>query len=85
MNFLVLSGKMLFPRSENMILFFRQKMKDHLSQKNTWNYEIFCISVKMEVVPLFPTNFALPFCKKRKDDLLAKIITEKDDVHPRNI
>ena len=37
----------------------------------------------MEVVPLFPTNFALPFCKKSKDDLLTKIITEKDDVHPK--
>ena len=58
-------------------------MKDHLSKKNTWNYDIFCVSEKMEVIPLFPTNFALPFCKKSKDDLLTKIITEKDDVHPK--
>ena len=31
---LVLSGKMVFLSPENMILFFRCKMKDHLSQKN---------------------------------------------------
>ena len=31
----------LFPK--NMILFFRRKMKDDLSQKkNTWKYDIFC-------------------------------------------
>ena len=33
--FLVLSGKMIFPFSENMILFLRRKMKDSLSQKKT--------------------------------------------------
>ena len=33
MNFLVLSGKMLFLSSENMILLIRRKIKDHLSQK----------------------------------------------------
>ena len=41
MIFLVLSGKMIFLFPENMILFFRQKMKDDLSQKNTWKYDIF--------------------------------------------
>ena len=41
MIFLVSSGKMIFLFSENIILFFRRKMKDDLSQKNTWNYDIF--------------------------------------------
>ena len=39
--FLVSSGKMIFLFPENMILFFRRKMKDDLSQKNTWKYDIF--------------------------------------------
>ena len=42
--FLVLSGKMIFLFPENMILFFRRKMKDHLSQKkymiNHWLMQI---------------------------------------------
>ena len=33
MIFFVLSGKMVFLFPENMILFFRQKMSDDLSQK----------------------------------------------------
>ena len=33
MIFLVLSGNMIFLFPENMILFFRQKMKDDLSQE----------------------------------------------------
>ena len=41
MIFLVLSGKMIFVFPENIILFFRRKMKDDLSQKNTWKYDIF--------------------------------------------
>ena len=41
MIFLVLSGKMIFLFPENMILFFRHKRKDDLSQKNTWKYDIF--------------------------------------------
>ena len=41
MIFLVSSGKMIFLFPENMILFFRRKMKDDLSQKNTWKYDIF--------------------------------------------
>ena len=36
--FPVLSGKMIF--HENMILFSRRKMKENLSQKNTWKYGI---------------------------------------------
>ena len=41
MIFLVLSGKMIFVFLKNMILFFRQEMKDDLSQKNSWKYDIF--------------------------------------------
>ena len=41
MIFLVLLGKMIFLFPENMILFFRHKRKDDLSQKNTWKYDIF--------------------------------------------
>ena len=41
MIFLVLSGKMIFLFPENMILHLRRKMKDDLSQKNTWKYDIF--------------------------------------------
>ena len=38
----VLFGKMIFLFPENMILFFRRKMKDDLSQKkSTWKYDIF--------------------------------------------
>ena len=40
MIFLALSGKMMFLFPENMILFFRHKRKDDLSQKNTW--KIWC-------------------------------------------
>ena len=39
--FLILSGKMIFLFPENMILFFRRKRKDDLSQKNTWKYDAF--------------------------------------------
>ena len=38
---LVLSGKIIFLFPENMILPLRRKMKDDLSPKNTWKYEIF--------------------------------------------
>ena len=31
----------MFYFPENMILYFRQKMKDNLSHKNTWKYDIF--------------------------------------------
>ena len=39
--FLALLGKMIFLFPENMILYLRRKMKDDLSQKNTWRYDIF--------------------------------------------
>ena len=41
MIFLVSSGKMIFLFPENMIIFFRQKTKDDLSQKNTWKFDVF--------------------------------------------
>ena len=46
MIFLVSSGKMIFLFSENVTLFFRRKMKDDLSQKNTWKYDIFLNTLK---------------------------------------
>ena len=48
MIFLVLSGKMILPFPEIIMSFFRRKMKDDLSQKNTWEYDIlFKCSEKM--------------------------------------
>ena len=41
MIFLVSLGKMIFPFPENMILFFRPKMKDDLFLKNIWEFDIF--------------------------------------------
>ena len=46
----------LFPK--NMILFFRQKMKDDLSQKNTWKYDIF---FKCPEKMVFPKIIALEY------------------------
>ena len=51
MIFLVLPGKMIFLFPENMILFFRQKMKDDLSQENTWKYDIFLKCSEKMVFP----------------------------------
>ena len=56
MIFLVLSGKMIFLFPENMILFFRHKRKDDLSQKNTWKYDI---SFKCSEKMVFPKNLRL--------------------------
>ena len=42
MIFLVLSEKMIFLFPENMMFFFRRKMKDLISQKTTWKYDVFC-------------------------------------------
>ena len=51
MFFPVLSGKVIFLFPENVILFFRGKMKDDLSQKNTWKYDIFFNCSKKMVFP----------------------------------
>ena len=54
MIFLVLSGNMIFLLPENMILFFRRKMKDDLSQKTTWKYDTFFKCSKKIVFPKKP-------------------------------
>ena len=51
MIFFVLSGKMIFLFAENVILFFRRKMKDDLSQKNTWKYNTFFKCSEKMVIP----------------------------------
>ena len=56
MIFLVLSGKMIFLFPENMILFFRHKRKDDLSQKTTCKYDIF---LKCSEKMVFPKNSRL--------------------------
>ena len=73
MNFLVLSRKMIFLFLENMILFFRRKMKDDLSQKNTRKYDIFCIF----------SNDGISFSYKAKYDLLPKNLL--NDSHKENL
>ena len=91
MIFLVLPGKMIFRFPENMLLFFRRKMKDHLSRKIKKIHRNMIFSVySVKMVFLFPINMILPFCQKNKDDLLPKnILTddisgiiEKNDIHP---
>ena len=47
-------------------------MKDDLSQKNTWKYDLFCMFGKDGIS--FPRNMKLPFCQKDKDDLFPKNI-----------
>ena len=65
MIFLISLGKMLSHFPENMILLFRGKMKDHLSQE-IQGYKIFSVhSGKM----------ASLFCQRGKDDLLSKKCT----------
>ena len=73
---------------ENMILFFRRKMKDVLSPKILGNMIFSIYLVKM--VLLFPANMILKkakmiFSRKSvlKDDISG--IIEKDDIHPRKM
>ena len=52
MVFLVLlSRKMIFLFPENIVLFFRRKMKDDLPEKNTWKYDIFFKFLKKMICP----------------------------------
>ena len=51
MIFLVLSENMAFLFPENIILFFRQKMKDDLSQKIIWKYDMFFKCSEKMVLP----------------------------------
>ena len=55
---------------ENMILFFRQKMKDRLSQKIQRSMIFSVYSVK--IVSLFPSNMILTSYQESKDDQLPK-------------
>ena len=56
---IVLSGQVIFLFPENMIFFFRRKkMKDDLSQKYTWKYDIFFKCPKKMV---FPIKIALEY------------------------
>ena len=41
MIFVVFSGNMIFLLPKNIILFFKRKVKDDSSQKDTWKYDIF--------------------------------------------
>ena len=69
MIFLVLLGKMIFLFPENMILFFRQKMRYDFSQKNTWKYDIFC---KFFEKVILPKKIAMEYnlsCIIRKGDI----------------
>ena len=80
MIFPALSGKMIFYFPENLILSFRRKMKDNLSQENVLKkvllkimaleYDLSCISRKM--VFLFPENMMLFFIRKMKDYISQK-------------
>ena len=51
MIFFLLSGKIIFLLPKNIMLFFRQKMKDDFSQKNTWKYDIFLKCSEKRVFP----------------------------------
>ena len=62
----VLSGKMIFLFPENMILFFRQKMKDDLSQKNAWKYDIF-----------FKCSESMVFPKKSRLNMIFLVLSGK--------
>ena len=69
MIFFVSPGKMIFILPENMILFFRQKMKDDVSQKNIWKYDIFFkCSEKMVFPKQIPLEYDLSYIT-RKDGI----------------
>ena len=79
MIFLVLSGKMIFLFPENMILFFRHKRKDDLSQKNTWKYDVFFKCSEKMVFPktlhlntiFFVISGKMVFLFSRKYDIFS--------------
>ena len=70
MIFLTLSEKMIFLFPENMISFFRRKMKDDLSKRIKGKMIFSVYSVKL--VFHYPTNMTISFYQKNKDDLLPK-------------
>ena len=79
----VLSGKVIYLFLEDMILFFRRKMKDDLSQKDTWKHDIFFKGPQMMV---FLKRIALEFelsCIIWKDGIFFGKNTLKGDWHAR--
>ena len=74
MIFLVSSGKMIFIFPQNVILFFRPKMKDDPSQKNTWKYDIFSkCSEKMVSPKKLHWNTIFLYHKERRHFFFPKI------------
>ena len=78
MIFLVLSGKTIFLFPENVILFFRHKRKDDLSQKNIWKHIFFKCSEKMVFarnshlsVVFFVISGKMVFLFSRKYDIFS--------------
>ena len=73
--FLVLSEKMIFLFPENLILFFRRIVKDDLSQKNKWKYDIF-----------FKCSGKMVFPKKLHWNMIFLVLSEKMVfLHPENM
>ena len=73
MIFLALLGKIMFLFPENMVLFFRRKMKDDLSQKNTWKYYIFCECSEKIVFPeISHWNMVFLVLSKKDDVFFSK-------------
>ena len=63
---IVLSGNIIFLFPENMILLFRQQMKDGLSQKNLWKYDIF-----------FKCSEKMIFLKKSHWNMIFLVLSRK--------
>ena len=86
MIFLVLSVKMIFLFLGNMILFFRRKKKDELSQKihghifSVYMYECYKY---ITLLPKKAKKAKIIFSRRNilKGDISG--IAEKDDIHPR--
>ena len=70
MIFLLSSRKTAFLFPENMIFFYGRKIKDRLSQKNTWKYYVFCMFYKDGVC--FFYKYEITLCEKSKGDLFPK-------------
>ena len=74
MIFLVLSGKIIFPFPENVILPLRRKMKDDLSQKNRRIYDIF-----------FKRSEKKVFSKGPRWDMIFLLLSGKMVFFPENM
>ena len=77
MVFLVLSGKMTFLFPENIILFFRRKRKDDLSQKKIYGIMIFSSNVLKDGLSKKNTLEYGLFCITWKD---GTFFLEKHDI-----